>query len=272
MQETVFISIITINLNNATGLGKTLKSIINQSYKNLEIIVIDGNSNDGSITVIKENEKHLKYWSSESDTGIYNAMNKGIQKAIGEYCLFLNSGDYFADEYVLEKIANENISHCFISGNLLIGRNGKVLQVHKGIETLTFMDLYLSKIKHQSTFIRRDVFDKYGLYDETLKIIADWAFFIQCIGLHNESYKFTDIDIAFFDESGISNNPKYFELIAEERNIVLNKIMNPLIEKDYKRFLKLLFIEKANEYQLFRFFLKIMAKLLKIYTKINPIL
>ena len=88
------LSIITINLNNASGLEKTIQSVINQTYKDFEFIVIDGASTDGSVEVIKKYSSGINYWVSESDTGIYNAMNKGIRKAQGEYCLFLNSADY----------------------------------------------------------------------------------------------------------------------------------------------------------------------------------
>ncbi len=87
------LSIITINKNNAYGLRKTIQSVINQTYSNIEYIIIDGASTDGSIDVIKKFEDKIDWWASEPDTGIYNAMNKGIKIATGDYCQFLNSGD-----------------------------------------------------------------------------------------------------------------------------------------------------------------------------------
>ena len=92
------LSIITINRNNKTGLEKTIYSVVNQNYKDYEYIVIDGDSSDGSLEVIKRNEKYFSYWVSEPDSGVYQAMNKGIDRANGEYCLFLNSGDYLKDD------------------------------------------------------------------------------------------------------------------------------------------------------------------------------
>ena len=98
------LSIITINYNNADGLQKTIKSVISQTFKNFEYIIIDGHSSDKSIDVIKENENYFAYWCSEKDRGIYDAQNKGIQKAKGDYLLFLNSGDCLENEKVLEKV------------------------------------------------------------------------------------------------------------------------------------------------------------------------
>ncbi|MEG1573526.1 MAG: glycosyltransferase family 2 protein, partial [Bacteroidales bacterium] len=100
------LSIITINLNDAAGIEKTLKSIWEkQSFRDFEHIVIDGGSKDGSVEVIKKYEKNLAYWISEPDKGIYNAMNKGIAKATGEYLLFINGGDWLADDVLAEVFA-----------------------------------------------------------------------------------------------------------------------------------------------------------------------
>ena len=90
----LLISIITINYNNKSGLSRTIESVINQTYSNIQYIIIDGASTDGSKKIIKKYEHHISYWISEPDSGIYNAMNKGVDKAVGDYLLFLNSGDY----------------------------------------------------------------------------------------------------------------------------------------------------------------------------------
>ena len=94
-------SIITVNYNNLEGLKKTVESVKNQTYQKFEYIVIDGGSYDGSLEFIKDNESLLDYWVSEPDSGVYQAMNKGIEKATGEYLLFLNSGDHFCNTKVL---------------------------------------------------------------------------------------------------------------------------------------------------------------------------
>ena len=109
-----FLSIITINYNNADGLKKTLQSVASQTCQDYEHIIIDGGSTDGSVDVIKEFLKndayalHVAYWHSKKDKGIYDAMNTGIPHANGKYCLFLNSGDYLADNDVLQRLVEYN--------------------------------------------------------------------------------------------------------------------------------------------------------------------
>ena len=98
------ISIITINYNNASGLEKTIRSVVEQTYNEYEYIIIDGASLDKSKEVIQEYQRYIDFWCSEKDSGIYNAMNKGIQKASGEYLLFLNSGDVLHNSAVLAAI------------------------------------------------------------------------------------------------------------------------------------------------------------------------
>src|SRR4051812_22804100 len=98
------LSIITINYNNVSGLRKTVESVVNQTSQDFEYIVIDGGSTDGSVDVLKQYAKKIKYWISEPDKGIYNAQNKGILKATGEYCHFINSGDYLVKNDVIEKM------------------------------------------------------------------------------------------------------------------------------------------------------------------------
>ena len=103
----MYYSVITINYNNCNGLRHTIESVVNQTFRNFEYIVVDGGSTDGSVEVIKEYETNINYWISEHDGGIYNAMNKGIAQAHGEYCIFMNSGDLFYYDAVLFSVAND---------------------------------------------------------------------------------------------------------------------------------------------------------------------
>lgn len=259
-------SIITINLNNATGLERTINSVLNQTYNNYEFIVIDGASTDRSIDVINDFKDRITYWVSESDNGIYNAMNKGLLKASGEYCFFLNSGDLFADSEVLSKISRLMPTEDILFGNLIVVIKDKVIGKIRGKNVLTFMDLYKSVIKHQSTFIKTELFAEYGLYNENLRIVADWEYFLKLIGLLNKSYKYLDIDIAYFDNDGISNNSE--QITKREREWVLKEYINPLILEDYRYFEKFNFIGPAFEYKWSRFILRIIAKLAKDYNKL----
>lgn len=133
------LSVITINLNNKFGLIKTIESVRNQTYRNFQFIIIDGGSNDGSIDIIKKFDKHINYWISEPDNGIYNAMNKGIVKSEGKYCIFMNSGDLFADNEVIEYFSNSGLQEDIISGNTFTVRNTnqEIIKAPKNSE-LTF--------------------------------------------------------------------------------------------------------------------------------------
>ena len=119
-----FFSIITINLNNSTGLEKTIQSVTTQLFSDFEFIIIDGGSTDNSIDVIKKYESEITSWVSEKDNGIYDAQNKGIAKANGTYCLFLNSGDYLFSKDALKKVFDSNLTEDIVYGNIIYHENG----------------------------------------------------------------------------------------------------------------------------------------------------
>src|SRR5476651_1326552 len=113
------LSIITINFNNAVGLKKTIESLIKQQYREFQFIIIDGGSVDSSVDIIKEYADVIDYWVSEPDTGIYQAMNKGIREANGKYLMFLNSGDYLFENTTLQKMAPILCGEDIVYGNLM---------------------------------------------------------------------------------------------------------------------------------------------------------
>jgi len=200
------LSIITINLNNASGLEKTIQSVINQTFTDFEYIVIDGNSTDGSVDIINIHSSKINYWVSEPDIGIYNAMNKGIRKAQGEYCLFLNSGDTLVDKNILEKVFNENLHEDIIYGNMYYNRDNGEKTLWICPDKLTFRTFLQSTLCHPASFIKKQLFFEISLYDETLKIISDWVFFIIAIVIHNKSYIHLPYCISNFEGGGISEN------------------------------------------------------------------
>ena len=173
--HTKTLSIITINRNNADGLEKTIQSVVCQTSTDFEYIVIDGASEDGSVEIINKYTANINFWVSEPDTGIYNAMNKGIRKAQGEYCLFLNSGDWLITPETLVNVFNEingNSSDIFYSNR--IDSSGKIAQYPNN---LTIRTLLARKINHQNSLIKRSLFFEHGFYNENLKIASDWDFF-----------------------------------------------------------------------------------------------
>lgn len=225
------ISIITINYNNIQGLVKTAESVINQTFKDYEYIVIDGGSTDGSREYIESINPKIDYWVSETDTGIYNAMNKGIEKATGEYLLFLNSGDYFLDNFVLEKNKNSFKDFDLIYFNIYFGNEKKKREVIYP-DFLNFYLFFINTICHQAVFFRYDLFQKYGVYNENLKILSDWEFLLKSIFIHQVSYKHVDEFIVLYDDAGFSSNVVNHKLLKEEKHNVL-KIYFPAFIDDY---------------------------------------
>lgn len=226
------LSIITINRNNAEGLRKTIESVAAQTLDDFEYIVIDGASTDGSVDVIKQYEDKITYWVSEPDKGIYNAMNKGIVKAHGEYLQFLNSGDYLMNENVLESAFAYNFDADIVYGEQNCIKNNVV---HKGVyiepQYLTFLTYLSATLPHQSTFIKRKLFDRIGLYNEKNKIVSDWEWFAVALFRYNVSLVHIKEIIACYDLSGVSNDKEMEKLHLKERNDCLYRNF-PRLMKD----------------------------------------
>lgn len=220
------VSIITINYNNAKGLRTTVISVIEQTYKDFEYIVIDGGSFDGSLDVIKQYESKIDLWLSEPDSGIYNAMNKGIKLAKGDYLLFLNAGDRFSSPRSLDLVARRNwfadIVACGIFWDYGVGNKIYIAQPRR----INFQRLLTESISHQSTFIKRSLFTEKG-YQEDYKIISDWIFWFEQLIIHKCTYQHINTPITIYDMSGISNNNPH--LNNEERRRYLSSYFNPLI-------------------------------------------
>ena len=288
------LSIVTINYNNAEGLRKTLASVAAQTYCDIEHIIVDGGSTDGSVDVIKEYEEtihHTPYtihllWVSEPDKGIYNAMNKGIEIALGRrvvnsfnrselvedkfnevdrpkqsevenkvlpnYIQILNSGDVLAAPDVTERMMNaldtihhtpytENGYPAILYGNMMKDYgNGKIVRDTCGERMYTpesFLYFYIGTLNHDCAYIRRDLFDKYGLYNEEMKICSDWEWYVKAIALGGENPIYTNIDVTIFDMNGVSESGgKNKELIKKERREYLEKILPVTILHDYDAF------------------------------------
>ncbi|OYU85256.1 MAG: glycosyl transferase [Flavobacterium sp. BFFFF2] len=233
------ISIITVCYNNREGLEKTFKSVLGQSYRDFDFLVIDGNSQDGSKEVMEQYRDKIDFALSEKDTGVFNAMNKGIKAATGDFVLFMNSGDIFADEHVLANVVDDltNEFDIYYGNNYKVKSNGsKRLKTYP--PALTFSFFYTTCINHQSTFIRRQLFHDYFMYNEQWKIVSDWEFFVYTICAKNVPYKYLNKTIAEYDFNGMSSDPKNQALIRKERLEVIHTHF-PAFEKDYQEVARL---------------------------------
>ena len=235
------LSIVTINRNNASGLEKTMRSVAGQTVKELEYIVIDGASTDGSVEVIKNYASQFTHltWVSEPDTGIYNAMNKGLRMATGDYVQILNSADCLAAPEVTARMLEAlkasgnpsilygNMVKCFPDGRQV---------VDKGFagQDITLLGMFTGTLNHDPAYLRRDLFERYGYYDESLKIVSDWKWYLQAIILGGEKPQYVDLDVTLFDMTGISETNK--ELDKAERQQVLARLFPEAVLADYERF------------------------------------
>jgi glycosyltransferase involved in cell wall biosynthesis len=228
----MFFTIITINYNNQNGLRRTIESVVGQTYRDYEYIIIDGASTDNSIEVVQEFGDKITSWVSEKDRGIYHAMNKGVAKAHGDYCIFMNSGDFFYDNTVLDIVSKCCVNEDVIVGKVVIDNQDHIISPPPITGNLTLYHLYSGSIPHQGSFIRTELLRKYP-YDEDLKISSDWKFFVQTLILDNCSIRYLDEYIACYDMNGFSAaNPK---LMREEKDDVLAKMFPPRVLEDYHR-------------------------------------
>ena len=221
------LSVITINYNNCDGLRKTIESVVNQTYNDFEYIIIDGGSTDGSVDVIKEYADRIDYWVSESDKGIYNAMNKGIDVAKGEYCIFINSGDFFFSNCVLEECIPYLDGTDVISGRIQTDKD-----IWESAKVITLSFFYRKKgLLHPASFIKTQLLKKYH-YDENLSITSDWKFCIQTLIFGNSSYKGVDVIVSAYDTSGLSYSSR--DRLLAERSEVLESLFPKRVLDDMR--------------------------------------
>jgi glycosyltransferase involved in cell wall biosynthesis len=214
------LSIITINYNNADGLEKTIKSVINQTFTNYEYIIIDGGSTDKSIAIIKSYSEQIKHWGSEKDRGIYHAMNKGIITAKGEYCLFLNSGDYLVNKSIIKNVFDLEKSQDILYGELEFTHRDTKKNIVKRPVKIDSYHMFHDNIWHPASFIKRELFNSIGLYNEQYKIAADYDFFLNALVIKKVSSVYIPFSISVYDTEGISSLPSNFQKVSMERNTI----------------------------------------------------
>lgn len=198
------LSIITINFNNKDGLQKTINSVIQQSFKDYEWIIIDGGSSDGSEDVIKTHQSHFSFWCSEPDKGIYNAINKGLLHASGDYIQFLNSGDWLYNSTSLEKaFAQIDGKYDIYYGDMVQVNDGGKLNPITYPDELGFLFFPYNNICHQATLYKRSLFDN-NPYDESFRIVSDWAMNLKLL-FNGSTFKHINQYIVYYDNQGRSS-------------------------------------------------------------------
>lgn len=236
------ISVITITYNDVSGLIATIESLVNQSYLEVEHIIVDGKSKDNTIVVIKDYETKINElglnislkWISEPDTGIYNAMNKGVKMSSGEYLLFLNSGDTLANNDVIKDLQTDELNADVVIGriNVVNSENIVVNKDYTITKPLTLFTFYLRGIPHQGTLIRRTL-QLENLYDESYRINSDFKFFLKVLILENRTIQYIEHTIANYDNTGISSTNQ--KLQVEERKKIFAELVPERIRMNYEK-------------------------------------
>lgn len=249
------ISIITIAKNEQEKIERTLLSVINQSaYSDIEYIVIDGASSDCTLEIINKYKDNITKIISQDDTGIYNAFNKGIKNAKGEWILFLNAGDTLFDNDCIKNIYKHlNCTDVVFGDIVTIDENGRTGAFR--YDTLDDFELFYKSLPHSSTFVRREMFNKIGLFDETNKIVSDWQWFLEYFK-QGGSYKYIRQKISIFYLDGISSRNDTHPLRKKERKKVLD-----MYYSSYKQFLYKLILKLPR----YGFILKPIRKMLAIF-------
>lgn len=291
------LSIITINRNNASGLEKTIQSVLGQSLNDFEYVIVDGASTDGSVDVIRkfagEFGKRLK-WVSEPDKGIYNAMNKGIKAAESDYVMILNSSDCIAGDDVLEKMvgilheinSGRTVPLDILLGNIVTGatvpnNRGETMDV--SIPDISLLTFYQGTVPHDAAIMRKGFLLDFGLYDEEMKICSDWKLFMHAIALGewrplgNQRYHYMppipadnirhiNLDMVVFDMTGISEKNR--DLWDSERRPELERSLPVAVLKDYDRYSKdILMMRRIHRYPLLFSFVRLIERFLFKFEK-----
>jgi glycosyltransferase involved in cell wall biosynthesis len=224
------ISIITVCYNSATTIEKTILSVTNQTYKNIEYIIVDGNSKDSTIEIIKRNEDKISKWISEPDKGLYEAMNKGIKMATGDIVGILNSDDTFNSNTVVEEIVDfhkRNNIEASVGNIIQHKENGKIVRLYSSKKwnpeklKIGFMP------PHPSIFFKRELFEKYGNYFLGFKIGADYELITRFFLKNKIIWKYSGITTTSMLVGGLSSSgAQSYKLITKEiqKALALNGI------------------------------------------------
>ncbi|HEY0030054.1 MAG TPA: glycosyltransferase family 2 protein [Bacteroidia bacterium] len=222
------LSVITINYNDAAGLEKTMQSVIAQTGADVEFIVIDGGSTDGSIDIIKKYADKISFWCSEKDKGIYDAQNKGVLQATANYLIFLNAGDSFFDQSVISKFkdfSNHNPKKLIYGNSVIVEADGSKRQLIPA-ETLDLNFWYANTLNHQALFFHRSLFEKYGSFDIQFRFAADFDLLFRIYVKEPAEFFHMNEFVCHYDNTGLTSKDEYHKIIIGERKLSMLKYVS----------------------------------------------
>jgi len=211
------VSVITVVHNGAAHLAKTIRAVAEQTYQNIEHIVVDGASSDGTVDIIRANDSSLGYWISEPDSGIYDAMNKGVALVTDpeSYIIFANSDDRLHSPTAIEGAMNAGQGEDLLYGKMVLGdANISGVVGHP----VSVDALARQTICHPSTFVRRRVFDEVGKFDVSYRIAADYDHVVRCFS-HQVTTRFVNVIVSNMSMGGTSE-ARFMESCRERKQVV----------------------------------------------------
>lgn len=263
----VKLSIITINYNNVEGLKRTIESVKSQTFRDFEWILIDGGSSDGSKELIKENQEYFSYWVSEPDAGIYDAMNKGTREAKGEFCQYLNSGDFFISSDSLQRVFQFPLTADVNYGDMWFVKGNTVIEKRTYPDVMTLSFLFKSPLGHQAVFVKTEVAKKY-LYRTQYYISADRAFFLELF-CNNCSFNYLSYPVVYFDSEGIGSVSKTINDRKKQFYAIKRDFFSDQVVKDIERLLSIeeeyQFIIRVKPLKFVYFFFKKLQRIKNIF-------
>jgi len=220
--DTPKFSVISICLNEELNIQRTCESVCSQNHNDFEWIVIDGGSTDRTLHILEKYSDKITTLVTEPDSGIYNAMNKGISMASGEYVVFLNAGDQFFHRNTLNIIAAAPQMD-ILYGDLIITRADGVELLETFPDRLTPYYLLWGWLPHPATFIKMRLFKEFGVYDESFRIAGDYDLFLRLLYKKETTYHHVKETLAKFFNGGISTNPLHRKRLNKEQHLIRKK-------------------------------------------------
>lgn len=242
------VTIITVCLNSCDGIEKTIQSVLSQTYPEIEYIIIDGGSTDGTIDIIKKYQSNIKFWASEKDAGISDAFNKGVKRANGEFVAFLNAGDYYLDPESIESLVKQSAGVDVVYGGIRYQRSYKPEVYPRKIESLN--DWVKGSIPHQASLTSRRVFDKLGSFNLKRQYCMDYELFYRA-WLSGFKFMVVPALITSVNCEGVSG--KFWKEQLDEFELIQKELGASRVKRIlyyYKRFMKMWIYNTLKRYQL----------------------
>lgn len=221
------VSVVTVCLNSAGTIERTVQSVLSQDYQDIEYIVIDGRSSDNTLNILKQYEDKISLLISEIDSGLYDAMNKGVRLSSGEFIFFINADDRFTDSSVISDFVRtyqENSELNFIYGDVLLESDSGNARISKQLKRLTSPGLCMTTICHQAIFCKKSLFDDIGYYSQEYKVVSDYEWIMRAYKKNKLKSKHIDRSICEIGTSGLTYTTSW----QTEKRKVLLKYYNPL--------------------------------------------